>query len=236
MHKKFIPAYLLTFVNMLGFGILLPVLPFIVDSYNAPKWVYGLLLTLYSAFQFIGAPYLGAMSDYRGRKPILMVSQAGTLFSWLVFLFALYLPTTPLLGIALPLWIIGLSRILDGITGGNNSVTQAYVGDITNKKEKTFIFGYLGGVAGIAMVIAPGLGGFTAGSSLGYVGTLLTAIAVSVITLLAIFYWVKESHPPQNRGPTKKQSLFKNIFIFKKIKEVNPKPIIKLIFCNSIFL
>ena len=85
MNKKLIPAYLLTFVNVLGFSILMPVLPFIVESYSAPKWVYGLLITLYSLFQFVGAPYLGGLSDRLGRKPVLLISQGGTLLSWVVF-------------------------------------------------------------------------------------------------------------------------------------------------------
>jgi DHA1 family tetracycline resistance protein-like MFS transporter len=85
MSKKLLPAYLLTFVNVLGFSILMPILPFVVDSYGAPKWVFGLLLSLYSSFQFIGAPVLGALSDTIGRKKILLVSQGGTLLSWIIF-------------------------------------------------------------------------------------------------------------------------------------------------------
>ena len=92
MSKKLLPAYLLTFVNVLGFSILMPILPFVVDNYGAPKWVFGLLLSLYSSFQFIGAPFLGSLSDSVGRKKILLVSQAGTLLSWIVFVVALMLP------------------------------------------------------------------------------------------------------------------------------------------------
>ena len=192
MNTRLLPAYLLTFVNVLGFSILMPVLPFIVESYGADEWVYGLLLTFYSAFQFLGAPYLGAMSDGKGRKPILIISQAGTLLSWFVFMIALSLPETPIWGYALPLWIIALSRILDGITGGNTSVANAYVADITTKKEKSYIFGYLGGIAGLGMIIGPGLGGFAASSSLGYMGTLIVASGISMITLIVIFLFLKE--------------------------------------------
>lgn len=195
MNKKLIPAFLLTFVNVLGLSILMPVLPFIVEDYGAPKWVYGLLLTLYSISQFFGAPYLGELSDAKGRKPVLVISQIGTLLSWFVFLVAIYLPSTPIWGYALPLWIIGISRILDGITGGNTSVTNAYVADITNRKEKAYIFGYLGGVSGIGMILGPGIGGTTASSSLGYLGTILAAITISTFTLFTIFLWLKESHP-----------------------------------------
>lgn len=230
MKSKFIPAYLLTFVNVLGFSILLPILPFVVRSYNAPEWVYGALITCYSAFQFIGAPYLGSLSDSKGRKPVLIISQAGTLLSWFIFILALSLPETPFLGYALPLWIIAISRILDGLTGGNASVTNAYVADVTTRKEKSYIFGYLGGIAGIGLIVGPGLGGLTASSSLGYVGTLIAASIISILTLVSLFLWLKESLPIEERRPRHKQSLLETLYIPKRIKTVNPKPIVKTLF------
>ena len=235
MSKKLIPAYLLTFVNVLGFSILMPILPFVVESYNAPQWVFGLLLTFYAAFQFIGAPYLGSLSDSLGRKPVLIISQAGTLLSWIVFVLALALPEYQILGIVLPLFIIALSRILDGITGGNASVTNAYVADITTRKEKAYIFGYLGGIAGIGMIIGPGLGGLTASTSIGYFGTLITSIVISIITLLTIVFLLKESLPKEKRIPRKRQSLWKIINIPGRVKSVNPSPIIKTIFTVKLF-
>lgn len=235
MQRHLIPAYLLTFVNVLGFSILMPILPFIVESYGAPKWVFGLLLTLYSASQFFGAPLLGALSDERGRKPVLLISQAGTLLSWIVFVIALYLPNFPVFGITLPLIIIGVSRILDGVTGGNTSVTNAYVADITTRKEKSYIFGYLGGIAGVGMIIGPGLGGFTASSSLGYLGTLFTSIIISVLTLLAIVFWLKESHPKEKRSPHKKASISQSLFIFARIRTVNPSKMIRTLFLIKFF-
>lgn len=230
MQRKYLPAYLLTFVNVLGFSILMPVLPFVVENYGAPEWVYGLLLTFYSAFQFLGAPYLGSISDRKGRKPILIVSQLGTLLSWIVFLIALSLPDIPLWGYALPLWIIALSRILDGVTGGNTSVANAYVADITTRQEKTYIFGYLGGIAGLGMIIGPGIGGYAASSSFGYSGTILLAAGISTITLFTLFFLLKESHPKEKRETSKQQSLIKSILILRRIKDAQPKPIIKLLF------
>jgi len=230
MKKKFIPAYLLTFVNVLGFSILLPVLPFVVQNYGAPKWVYGFIVTCYSAFQFLGASYLGSLSDQKGRKSILLFSQAGTLLSWLIFLAALFLPNFSVAGIAFPLFIIAGARILDGITAGNNSVTNAYLSDITTKKEKSYIFGYMGGITGIGMIVGPTIGGFTASSSLGYKGTIIASILISTIALITIFFWLRESHPLEKRTKTQKNHFFYNLFILKKIKEVNPNPIIKLLF------
>jgi MFS family permease len=235
MNKRLTPAYLLTFVNVLGFSILMPILPFVVERYGAPEWVYGLLLTFYSAFQYIGAPYLGALSDSKGRKPILLISQAGTLLSWFVFLFALYLPDHLIFGISLPLIVIAFSRILDGITGGNVSVTNAYVADITTMHEKSYIFGYLGGIAGIGLIIGPGLGGISASTSFGFVGTLLVAIVISSITLIIIYSWVKESHPVQKRSDRKRQPIINNLLVWRRIKRVQPKAIIKLLFLLKFF-
>ncbi|MFT5860417.1 MAG: DHA1 family tetracycline resistance protein-like MFS transporter [Flavobacteriaceae bacterium] len=235
MNKRLVPAYLLTLVNVLGFSILMPILPFVVEDYGAPKWVFGLLLTLYSAFQFFGAPYLGAMSDSRGRKPVLVISQIGTLFSWIVFVIALSLPEVPMWGMVLPLWIIIFSRIIDGITGGNTAVANAYVADITTRKEKGYIFGYLGGVAGIGFIIGPGIGGLAASTSWGYMGTMFFAIFISVITLITIIFWLKESHPVENRVPKQKQSILKSFLILKRIREINPEPIVKVLFVLKFF-
>jgi len=208
----------------------MPVLPFVIEDYGAPEWIYGLMLALYSGFQFIGSPILGAMSDRVGRKPILLISQAGTLLSWFIFLAALFLPQVPIMGFMFPLWVVALSRILDGITGGNISVTNAYVSDITTKKEKTYVFGYLGGIVGIGLIIGPGIGGVTASSSMGYSATLIAAILISAVALLSMFVWLKESHPVEKRVVRKPQTFIHNFLILRHIRELDPSPIIKLLF------
>lgn len=208
----------------------MPILPFVVESYGAEKWVYGLLISLYSFFQFIGAPMLGTLSDAKGRKPILLISQLGTLLSWFVFMFALSLPDYVIFGFALPLWIIAFSRILDGITGGNTSVANAYVSDITSREEKSYIFGYLGGIAGLGMIIGPGIGGLAASTTLGYMGTLLVSAVISAITLLAIVLWLKESHPFENRTVRKRLPLWKILFIPARVKSAEPSAMIKSLF------
>lgn len=232
MNTRLLPAYLLTLVNVMGFSILMPVLPFVVDDYGAEKWVYGLLLTCYSAFQFIGAPWLGALSDRVGRKPVLMISQAGTLLSWFVFIMALYLPDYQVLGLAFPLWIILFSRVLDGLTGGNVSVTNAYVSDITTAEEKNYIFAYLGGIAGLGMILGPGLGGWSASTSWGYLGTLSLASGISILALLCIFFLLKESRHPNRTGEDKqkRRSVMSSILVLRRIREIQPSPFIKRLF------
>ena len=104
---------MLMFVNTLGFTLLLPVLPFVIREYGQSDAVYGLLLSLYAIFVFVGSPILGNLSDKYGRKPILIISQAGTLASWVVFGLAWFMD-----GSTWPILIIAFSRITDGITGG----------------------------------------------------------------------------------------------------------------------
>lgn len=201
-----------------------------VEQYGAPEYVYGLLLSFYSLFQFIGAPYLGRLSDSVGRKPILIVSQLGTLLSWLIFGVAYYLPEVPVLTFALPLWIIAFSRILDGITGGNISVANAYVSDITTQKEKSSIFGYLGGIAGIGMIVGPGIGGFGSAGSWGYLGTVVISASISLITVFILFFFLKESLNPKEKQQKKKFNLLETLLVNRRIKNLNPKPIIKKVF------
>lgn len=229
-QTKFLPAYFLTFVNVLGFSILIPVLPFIVKDYGAPKYVFGLLLSLYSLFQFIGAPYLGSLSDSVGRKPVLIISQIGTLLSWIIFGVAYFLPDTNLFMFALPLWVIAFSRILDGITGGNISVANAYVTDITTTKEKSHIFGYLGGIAGIAMIVGPGLGGIASSGSIGYLGTVLIAGFISLVTVFILIFFLKESLNQENKREKQKFNLINSLLITRRIKILNPRKIIKKVF------
>ena len=228
MSSKFISAYLLTLVNVLGFSILIPVLPFVVEYYNAPTWVYGALLSSYSFFQFLAAPWLGKLSDRVGRKSILMVSQAGTLLSWIIFGAAYFLPKdSTFLGISLALVIIAISRIFDGITGGNTAVAEAYVSDITTPTEKNTIFSTLGGIAGLGMILGPGLGGWLASGSLHYLGTIIFAAIISIITLIAIQLFLKESLPPEKRRKDNQEPWWLALNLIKRIQMMNPPKMVK---------
>jgi DHA1 family tetracycline resistance protein-like MFS transporter len=237
-NLKILPAYLLTFVNVIGFSIMIPVLPFIVKEANAPEYVYGLLLSAYSFFQFIGSPFLGKLSDSRGRKPILVISQFGTLLSWVIYGVAYFVAYDVLevyqydfMGkvffYSLPLIIIAFARIADGLTGGNISVTNAYVSDITTLEQKKTIFGTLGGIVGIGFVIGPAIGGLTSGynenGEFEYLGTILTAAVVS----LSILFFLKESLPIEKRREYKKHNFIKSFNIVKRVNSLNPKYIVK---------
>ncbi len=230
MQSKYIPAYLLTLVNVLGFGLLLPVLPFVVQDYGGGDVMYGVLLSSYSAFQFLGAPWLGRLSDSTGRKPILLITQVGTLVAWVVFGLAWFLPDIKIGVVALPLLVIAISRMLDGITGGNHSVTQAYVSDISSRQEKSYIFANVGGVAGLGFIIGPGLGGLLASTQIGYLAVAICGFAISVVTLLSIQLSLKESLPLDARKPHEKQSISQSFRLLKRIKRLKPSQVVKRLF------
>ena len=192
---------------------MIPILPFIVNQFGGGTIMYGLLLSVYPFCQFFAAPILGSLSDYYGRRPILLLSQAGTMLSWVIFLMSAFVPHMNVFAISFPLLVIILARIADGITGGNNSVANAYLSDITNREEKTKAFGILGGVVGLGMVIGPAIGGLTMSSSLGYIAPVLVTLAVSVVTLIIMIKYLPESLKEENR---KKELNFKIKSIFLK--------------------
>jgi DHA1 family tetracycline resistance protein-like MFS transporter len=145
------------------------------------------------------------------------------------------LPDYTLFGLATGLIVIGFSRALDGITGGNTSVANAYISDITTREEKSYIFGYLGGITGIGMIVGPGIGGLTSSTSFGFKGTIIVAILISIVTLLAIIFSLKESLPTENRTPRKRGSVFKGLLILRRYRALNANPIIKLLFITKLF-
>lgn len=235
MRKEILPIAFVTFVNMLGFSILFPVLPFIVKQYNAGPAMYGLLLTAYSLFMFIGAPVLGSLSDQYGRKPLLLISHFGTLLSWVVFGVAYVLPQIMIGPVALPLLVIAISRVTDGVTGGNNSVANAYVSDITTPLERTRVFGMLGALVGLAIVVGPALGSFSSTAGIGYLGTAIAAFCISLITLVWMWKFLKESLPLSSRRDTRER-MFDRINIVAKIwKQRHNKLLFSLYIVRVVF-
>ena len=192
MHKLF-PIYLLALVNTLSFSILLPVLPFLVEEYGGSHFHYGLLLSAFGAAQFIGAPILGSLSDRVGRKKILLLSQFGTFVSWALFGFALGLDSTIFIigSLSLPLFIMLLARLFDGITGGNNSVAEAYITDITSGKDRAKFFGILGAIFGIGMILGPVTGSLLFDQGVYYL--IGFELGLSLITFVALFFFLRDT-------------------------------------------
>ena len=145
------PVFLVIFVRTLGFSIVLPFLVFVVMKFGGDAIVYGLLAATYPAFQLIGSPILGKWSDVYGRKKVLLLSNVGTSVGWILFLFALFLPTEKSFSIhiaflgtfvvVVPLFILFLARAIDGITGGNISIANAYLADVSSDSTRSKNFG-----------------------------------------------------------------------------------------------
>lgn len=198
------PILLVNFIGTLGFSIVIPFLVFLVTDFGGNAFIYGLLGATYSLFQMIGAPLLGRWSDTAGRKKILFISQAGTLVAWIIFLTALYLPVTsllnidsPILGVftlTLPLLVLFIARSLDGITGGNVSVANAYLADITTKKDRSRNFGKMSISANLGFIVGPALAGLLGATALGITLPVLAAVFISVVATTLILFYLPESH------------------------------------------
>ncbi len=230
MKKELIPVLFLTFVNTLNFSIMIPILPFIVKQFGGGTIMYGLLLSTYPFFQFFAAPILGSLSDHFGRRPILMISQAGTVVGWVIFIASAFVPHFMIGNLTLPLLIIIIARIADGITGGNNSVANAYLSDITTREEKTKAFGMLGGVVGIGMVIGPAIGGLTMSSTLGFLAPVLLTLGVSIVTFIVMYQYLPESLKEENRKKELNFKLSEELQFLPKLRKYSQNRQIKYLF------
>ena len=186
MNKKYLFSILLVvFIDLLGFSLILPLLPYYAETFHASEFVTGLLIASYALMQLIGAPILGRLSDRFGRRPILLISVFGTFLGFM------------LLGFANALWILFAARILDGITGGNLSVAQAYISDVTDAKNRAKGLGLIGAAFGLGFIIGPVTGGLL--SQYGYNVPAFAAAALSFINFILIFAWLPESLTAEKR-------------------------------------
>ncbi len=202
------PILAVNFFGTLGFSLAIPFLVFIVDDLGGATWTYGLLGATYSAFQLVGAPTLGRWSDRTGRRPVLVASQAGTLAAWLLFLVALSIPVEGIVNIAgamltFPLLLVFAARALDGATGGNISVANAYVADLTRNTPqlRQVAFGRMGMAASVGFVIGPAAAGLLGGTSWGPQLPIGIAAAMAAITTVTIIVWLREPGGRCPEGP-----------------------------------
>ncbi|HWF10627.1 MAG TPA: MFS transporter [Bryobacteraceae bacterium] len=169
-RSPLLPIFLIVLVDVLGLTIILPLLPFYAEKLGASATVVGLLISSYALCQLIAGPILGNMSDHIGRKPLLIVSQFGTLIGFLILAFA---------G---SLWLVFLSRVIDGLTAGNLSLAQAYIADVTTAENRAKSFGVIGVAFGIGFLIGPGISGFLA--QFGYSYPILAAAFLSASSIV----------------------------------------------------
>jgi DHA1 family tetracycline resistance protein-like MFS transporter len=177
--------FLVVFIDLLGFSIILPLLPYYAETFGADELEIGLLVAIYAAAQMISAPLLGRLSDRIGRRPVLLVSIAGNLIGFLM------------LGFAQNLWMLFTARLLAGLTGGNISVAQAYITDITDEKNRARGLGLIGAAFGLGFIIGPAIGGIL--SQNGFSIPAFVAAGFSLLNLLVVSLWLGESLNAERR-------------------------------------
>lgn len=202
-NSRLITIFFIVFVDLLGFSLILPLLPYYAESFGATPVIVGLLVASYAAAQLIGAPLLGRLSDRLGRRLVLLISVAGTFLGFI------------LLGLAVPLGrllagfashqsaniyiilVLFISRILDGLTGGNLTVAQAYIADITDETNRAKSMGMIGAAFGLGFILGPAAGGVL--SQWGYSIPAFAAALISLLNLLGILFFLHESLTPERR-------------------------------------
>lgn len=208
-RKKLMPIFMIIFTNILGAGMIQPILPlYVEEQFGATVTQATLLYTAYFGAMFIAAPWLGRLSDKYGRRPILMISQAGTVLSFVMFLFASQMGGW-LDGFGLSLGMTGglviffLARLLDGITGGNITIAQAVVSDISTPEERTESLGFLSAAFGMGFIFGPGVGGLLSG--INPLAPFIGALVFTIATLVLTYFSLAESLPAEARGKAKTQ-------------------------------
>ncbi len=174
------------FIDLVGFGIVIPVLPFYAEGtrFNASPRTVGLLFASYSVMQLIFSPILGRLSDKYGRRPVLLISIIGTGIGFLI------------LGFANTLWMLFVGRILDGITGGNISTAQAYIADITTAENRAKGMGLIGAAFGLGFVFGPAIGGIL--SRWGVEVPFLFAAGLCFANALLLYFTLPETVTPDH--------------------------------------
>ncbi len=173
-RSPLLPIFLIVLVDVLGFTIILPLLPFYSERLGASPAVVGLIVAIYAAFQLLAGPILGQLSDQRGRRPILLISQAGTLAGFLILAFSTRI------------WMVFLSRAIDGATAGNLSIAQAYISDVTKPENRAKAFALIGVAFGFGFLVGPAISAFLA--RYGYTAPIFAASALSLTSILCTFF------------------------------------------------
>lgn len=198
MDRRFIPLFIIVLIDLIGFGIIIPILPLYAEArFAAGDVQITLLIAAFSAAQFLAAPVLGRLSDAFGRRPVLILSQIGTMISFVV------------LGFANSLFLLYLGRVIDGISGGNISTARAYVNDITTEENRARGFGLISAAFGTGFIIGPALGGVVvrvaqhipALAPYSQVAPFFVAATFSLGSVMATYFLLPESLPQEDRSP-----------------------------------
>ena len=190
--------FVTVFIDLVGFGIVIPVLPLYAERFGASPVVIGMLLGVYSLMQFVFAPILGKLSDRVGRRPVLLLSILGTSVGFF------------LMGWVRTLWLLFVARIIDGITGGNISTASAYIADVTPAEGRSRGMGLIGAAFGLGFIFGPAIGGLLSHISLA--APFFFAAALAAANAMAVYVLLPESLSPDQRRHAQARTSIADIF------------------------
>jgi DHA1 family tetracycline resistance protein-like MFS transporter len=221
--KRILPIFVIVLVDLLGLTIIIPLLPLYATSFGASPLVIGILGATYPIMQFLGAPILGRLSDRYGRKPVLVISQIGTLVGFLI------------LGLAGSFWLLFLSRVIDGISGANIATAQAAISDSTNEKTRTQGLGLIGAAFGLGFIIGPVIAFISlAASDNNYHVPAFAAAAFSGLSILLTIFWFQETLPAEKRGEAKSEDAFSYQALVRAVSHPTVGLLLVLIFAQQL--
>jgi len=242
-RRALLTVFVIVFIDLLGFGIVIPILPFYVRDLGGSDVVYGLLAASYSLMQFLSAPLLGGISDSRGRRPVLMFTLLGNAVAWAVF--GLGGEAELLFGTVGALGTLFAARMLAGAMGGNLATAQAYVADVTPVERRAGALGLVGAAFGLGFVFGPALGSILASDGVvaaaqGVFPSFVPATqfslpsfgaaAFSVVAFLATWAFLPE---PERQAAPARRSRILGQFV-DALRDVALRPLVVAFFAASV--
>jgi len=229
VSKKIVPVIALTFINFLNFSIIIPILPFLSQEFKIGNLAYGILLALYPVAQILCVQLFASLSNKFGRRPVILITQFGTMLSWLIFCLAYFLPNILVFSIwPLPILVIAIARIADGITGANMLVANAYVADITSKENRVRTFAKTEAAVAVGSLVGPIAGSFLISTPLSFLAAGLFAFFVSLIGLIVIYFTLDESL--KEKRANLEIHFFESLNFMKKILNYRNNKVLMMIF------
>ena len=208
VKRQLLLVFGFVFVDLLGYSLILPLLPYYAGTFGATLTLVGLLGTSNALAQLVAAPFIGRLSDRYGRRPVLILCISGTVLGFLLLGFARSLP------------MLFLSRIVDGLLGGNTSLARAYITDVTDEKNRSRGLGIIGAAFGLGFIIGPAMGGFL--SRFGYSTPAFVAAGLSLLNLISVAIWLPESLTAERRNAVRQRS--KASFSLRAVREALQRP------------